>query len=109
MLYIDAWLDRTNPYIRIIDQESGDVITQFEGEEVNECLERGHICVRDLCCNTPRAQHEIVKHLLLTRCGKSLVEQLNTCARQCQYYGKQVNTLLVLPSHILPVLLMQAN
>lgn len=105
MLYIDAWLDRTNPYIRIIDQDSGEVITEFEGEEVHECLERGDICVQDLYCSTPRTQHEVVKHLLLTRCGKSLMEQINTCAHQCQYYGKKAANLMVLPSNVLPLLL----
>lgn len=106
MLYIDAWLDRSDPYIRIIDRDSGDVITQFEGDEVKECLERGDICLQELCCSTPRAQHELVKHLLLTRCGKSLMEQINTCTKQCQYYGRRAAALMILPSHVLPLLLL---
>ncbi|WP_162596625.1 hypothetical protein [Thiofilum flexile] len=106
MLYIDAWLDRPKPYIRIIDRDSGDVITQFEGEEVTECLERGDICVHDLYCNTPRAQHEMVKHLLLTRCSKSLVEPLNSHSHHSTaHYQQKTKAFNALSARILPILL----
>jgi len=47
-LCIDAWLERKDPHIRLIDRQSGQEILRLEPEQVRHLMESGEICLDDL-------------------------------------------------------------
>ena len=46
--FIDAWLDRPQPYLRIINRITGNVCVQIEGKELEELREQGALDIQDL-------------------------------------------------------------
>ncbi len=45
---IDAWLERKDPLIRVIDADTGWEIMHLDAEQVNALMESGDICPSDL-------------------------------------------------------------
>jgi len=44
---IDAWLERRDPQIRLVDAETGREIMRFGPEQVRELMDSGEICSCD--------------------------------------------------------------
>ena len=70
--YIDAWLDRPQPFIQIKNKNNQQVIAQFEGEELSNALECGEFCLCDFYDARAEAQMELIKSLLLLRCCEDI-------------------------------------
>jgi hypothetical protein len=51
-LMIDAWLERTDPRIRLIDAQTGQEMLYLGAEQVHQLIETGDLCVSDLSDNT---------------------------------------------------------
>lgn len=95
--YINAWLDRADPFISLRNKLTGEEVTRFEKAELQECLDQGDFCLHELCSVNPLVQQELVKCLLLTRCSNDLRCQLNQCLEEC-LSGDQPNaTADILP------------
>lgn len=47
-LSIDAWLERKDPRIRLIDAETGEVIFRWGPQQVRELIDTGDLCVSDI-------------------------------------------------------------
>ncbi|WP_286237335.1 PA4570 family protein [Neptuniibacter halophilus] len=62
---IDAWLERQNPYLRIIHRPTGVPVVNWQGETLHKKLQNGAICVEDLA--QPPSQ-ELVRELFLLDC-----------------------------------------
>ena len=63
--FIDAWLDRPQPYLRIINRLTGNVCVQIEGEDLEALREQGVLDINDLNNPEPLAIKEQVRHLFL--------------------------------------------
>lgn len=63
--FIDAWLDRPQPYLRIINRITGNVCVQIEGKELEELREQGALDIQDLNSPEPWLIKEQVRQLFL--------------------------------------------
>ncbi|WP_205340968.1 hypothetical protein [Denitrificimonas caeni] len=63
--FIDAWLDRPQPYLRIINRLTGNVCVQIDGEELEALREQGALDIHDLNSPEPLLIKEQVRHLFL--------------------------------------------
>ena len=63
--FIDAWLDRPQPYLRIVNRLTGDVCLQIEGEELEDLREQGALDINDLNNPEPWMVKEQVRNLFL--------------------------------------------
>ncbi len=50
---IDAWLDRPEPYVRILDRATGAVCAQLEGEALEELCAQGDLTIQELSTTEP--------------------------------------------------------
>ena len=57
---IDAWFERSNPYLRVIHRSTGIPIVHWQGSSLMRKLENGSICVEDFA-ESP--SQELVKEL----------------------------------------------
>lgn len=73
---INAWLDRTDPFIELRNSKTGEIMALFAGEQLKRCLEQGDICLTELCRADQATQQELVRCLLLTHWLQSLQGQL---------------------------------
>lgn len=62
--YINAWLDRVDPFISLHNRHTGEVVARFDKDALRECLEQGDFCLSELCNPCQRVQQELVKCLL---------------------------------------------
>ena len=76
--YINAWLDRVDPFVSLHNRQTGEVVVKFEKNELQECLEQGDLCLSELCSPCHKVQQELVKCLLLARCSHDVRQQLET-------------------------------
>ncbi len=63
--FIDAWLDRPQPYLRIINRLTGNVCVQIEGKDLEELREQGVLDSHDLNSPEPLVIKEQVRELFL--------------------------------------------
>lgn len=63
--FIDAWLDRPQPYLRIINRLTGNVCVQIESKELEELREQGVLDANDLNSPEPLVIKEQVRQLFL--------------------------------------------
>lgn len=80
--YIDAWLDRPNPYVQVINKLNSEVIARFSKTELNQAVERGDFCLCDFYDSQPHNQQELVKHLLLIRCCENMTREIEASYQQ---------------------------
>jgi hypothetical protein len=62
---IDAWLDRPQPYLRILDRETGQVCAVLKEEALDELRDQGDLDVGSLSSSEPGIQKEMVRSLFL--------------------------------------------
>lgn len=62
---IDAWLDRPQPYLRILNRETGEVCALLENEALDELREQGELDMQGLASSEPTVQKELVRNLFL--------------------------------------------
>lgn len=62
---IDAWLDRPQPYLRILNRETGEVCAHLEQSDLEELREQGELDIQYLACNDAPTQKELVRTLFL--------------------------------------------
>jgi hypothetical protein len=67
--YVDAWIDRPQPYVQVKNKESREVIADFSSDELKQAVERGDICLSDFFDSNIKVQLELIKSLLLLRCS----------------------------------------
>lgn len=79
--YINAWLDRVDPFISLHNRHTGEVVARLDKDQLQECLEQGDFCLNELCNPCQRVQQELVKCLLLAQCSLQVRQQLDTIYR----------------------------
>ena len=76
--YVNAWLDRVDPFISLHNRQTGEQVVRFDKQELQQCLEQGDFCLNELCNPCQQVQHELVKCLLLVRCSHEVSQQLES-------------------------------
>jgi len=61
---INAWLEKGNPALKIIDPQRQKVIKEFQGQELEELIEHGDIVPDELQTNNPSQLKSMVDELL---------------------------------------------
>lgn len=79
--YVNAWLDRVDPFISLHNRQTGEQVARFDKAELQECIEQGDFCLSELCNPCQRVQQELVKCLLLARCSHDVKCQLENIYR----------------------------
>ncbi len=62
---IDAWLERPNPYLRILNRETGAVCARLDAEALEELRDQGGLDLHELESNEPQVLKELVRNLFL--------------------------------------------
>lgn len=62
---IDAWLDRPQPYLRILHRDTGEVCAVLEEEALDELREQGGLELSELSTSEPGVLKELVRNLFL--------------------------------------------
>lgn len=62
---VNAWFERSNPYLRIIHRETGKSVLYWQGEQLRSKFQYGGINMEDFADN---ADQELVKELFLLDC-----------------------------------------
>ncbi len=62
---IDAWLDRPQPYLRILNRATGEVCAVLEEDALEELRDQGDLDLHELNSNEPLVLKELVRNLFL--------------------------------------------
>jgi hypothetical protein len=62
---IDAWLDRPQPYLRILNRDTGQVCAVLEHEALDELRDQGDLDMSGLSSSEPVVIKELVRNLFL--------------------------------------------
>lgn len=62
---IDAWLDRPQPYLRILNRNTGEVCALLKENELDELRDQGGLDLHELNSNEPLVLKELVRNLFL--------------------------------------------
>ena len=77
-IYINAWLDCSNPYISIHNKFDDDLLVHFNSESVNQLIEDGDVFVEDLQSTDPDIQMEIATNLIALNSGERIKQQIHS-------------------------------
>lgn len=72
---IDAWLDRPEPYVRIIDRETGAICAQLQGDALRTLQDQGDLDLQELASCEPRTLKEQVRSLFLYCNSNALLQR----------------------------------
>ncbi|MDO9321934.1 MAG: hypothetical protein Q7U01_09910 [Pseudomonas sp.] len=62
---IDAWLDRPQPYLRILHRDSGKVCVMIDESALEELREQGDLDLASLNSSEPLVLKELLRNLFL--------------------------------------------
>ncbi len=77
---IDAWLDRPQPYLRILHRETGQVCLRLEEGALDELRELGDLDLASLNSSEPLVLKELLRNLFLFCFARALRPASNTDA-----------------------------
>ena len=69
---IDAWLERSQPYLRILNRKTGEVCAVLHGNALTELQEQGELSLQELNSAEPEVLKELVRRLFLYCYGRAL-------------------------------------
>ncbi|MCQ4347093.1 hypothetical protein NGA35_06570 [Pseudomonas stutzeri] len=69
---IDAWLDRPQPWLRILDRDSGRVCAQFDSQAIAALQEQGDLDLASLSSSEPSVLKELLQNLFLFHYARAL-------------------------------------
>ena len=62
---IDAWLERDNPYLRVVHKQTGKAVLDWRGDILTKQLNSGSICIDDF---SAQPSQELIKELFVLDC-----------------------------------------
>ena len=92
--YVDAWLDRPQPYVQVKNKQNRKVVADFSSEELKNAIEQGDICLSDFFDTSVTAQLELIKSLLLLRCCVDLSKEIKAACDTAVKYRQVATTPL---------------
>ena len=69
---IDAWLDRPQPYLRILNRNTGEVCAVLEEQALDELRDMGDLDLHELNSSEPLVLKELVRNLFLFYYARAL-------------------------------------
>lgn len=69
---IDAWLDRPQPYLRILHRETGEVCALLEQDALEELRDQGELDLHELSSTEPQVLKELIRNLFLYSYAQAL-------------------------------------
>ncbi len=69
---IDAWLERPQPYLRILNRKTGEVCAVLHENALSELQEQGELSLQELSSAEPEVLKELVRKLFLYCYGRAL-------------------------------------
>lgn len=63
--FIDAWLDRSHPFLRILHRETGEVCAVLHEDALDELRDQGELDFDGFYSTEPQVQKELVRSLFL--------------------------------------------
>ena len=76
-IYINAWLDCSNPFISIHNKFDDDLLAHFNAKSVNQLIEDGEIFIEDLQSTDPDIQMEIATNLIAIKSSETIKQQIS--------------------------------
>jgi hypothetical protein len=80
--YINAWLNRPNPFVSVCDRNNGEELIRFDTPELHKHMNNGDLCLNDFCLNDHHEQQLLVRELLLLRCCNVLSTDMAELSEQ---------------------------
>ena len=75
-IYINAWLDCSNPFISLHNKFDDDVLAHFNTERVTQLIEDGELVVEDLQSSDPLIQMDVISDLIAIQSGEAIKKQI---------------------------------
>ncbi|HIP95348.1 MAG TPA: hypothetical protein EYH20_08440, partial [Leucothrix sp.] len=76
-IYINAWLDCSNPFISIHNKFDDDLLVHFNAESVSQLIEDGEVFIEDLHSTDPDIQMEVAANLITIKSFENIKQQIN--------------------------------
>ena len=76
-IYINAWLDCSNPFISIHNKFDDDLLVHFNAESVSQLIEDGEVFIEDLQSTDPDMQMEVATNLIAIKSFENIKQQIN--------------------------------
>jgi hypothetical protein len=70
---IDAWLDRPQPYLRILNRSTGEVCALLKEDALDELRDQGDLDLHELNSSEPLVLKELVRNLFLYCYARALL------------------------------------
>jgi hypothetical protein len=84
MLTLDAWLERPNPLLRIVDSRSRRVVAEWRGDDLQALLDSGTLAPADCCGPRSReVEQETIRKLILEACLEGITVRRRTHKPRC--------------------------
>lgn len=64
---IDAWLERSNPFLRIVECATGQTCARIDASELQAMRDQGDLNLEDLLSNEPHKLKEVIRRLFLAQ------------------------------------------
>lgn len=76
---VNAWLDKSQPELELVEQDSGNVVQRWQGRRLQELFNSGLITYQELATNSQEQLKTLVKALILEvtceeLCGRCLYQ-----------------------------------
>ena len=81
-IYINAWLDCSNPFISIHNKYDDDLLAYFDTTETKQLIEGGEITVEDLHSTNPETQTQLIIDLIAIKSSESIKQQIGNISFQ---------------------------
>ncbi len=85
---IDAWLERREPRLRVLDRKTGVVLRQWDAEALRKWCDSGEFCLEDLQYSDPAELKRLVSELFLCGCVEDLLDVRKVFRSNCSGCGK---------------------
>jgi hypothetical protein len=77
-IYINAWLDCSNPYISIHNKFDDDLLVHFNAESVSQLIEEGEVFIEDLQSTDLDVQMDVATHLIALKSSERIKQQVHS-------------------------------
>jgi len=95
---IDAWLERPDPQMRVIDTATGVVVAEFNQTEIQQLCDWGEICPQDFCEQCTKTQQALTQQLLLASCAFQIGQPVSKADSTSSQQLKRSAKILVFPT-----------
>lgn len=89
-LYLNAWLDCTNPKITINNKKTDEVLADFSGLEIKELFASGDITLDELHSSDTAIQQDLIKTLFLSRIMINFKQEISGIGKNLQQRNNKV-------------------